>query len=232
MAHLSEEKIAEIWSDVDSFTLNQAAALWVGESPPEGWIDDPAHPHYDPHNLPTDSFQDINAFKKMLSRLQKAIGNGDGKEGKLKVKYFSPDNEYDDIGSIPETYDLNNPHPEKSIVSRLDLTEWAEKQGQYPLFLFSPSVENHRRMNVITSCLDKNHKYYSRELAIAIEAWNYFYNEEKINTKAGHVDQITGWLEKNYTTGKLNKDLRGTLAIGRITTMINRGKQGKYENND
>lgn len=64
---------------------------------------------------------------------------------------------------------------------------------------------------------DPQHKYYSEELAIAVNVWLELYGNNKINTKRSHKEQIKGLLSRY--------DLSGA-AIGRIATLVNPNKDG------
>lgn len=226
MERVSEERLAEIWSDKNSFTLNEAAALWVGESPPDCWIDDPAHPNFHIDRLPTSSFHNINAFHHMLERLQKAVG--DNETGELKAKYFVPDQEYDDTGvKIGET-NWCRPHPDKTIVSRNELQRWAATQGSFPLFLFSPGLKDRYLSTLESACLNEDYDYHSKELAIAIEAWHYFYHQGNIDPhKGAHVRQIKKWIEERFAAD-ISKRAISNKAVTRIATMVNRYKKTRY----
>ena len=67
--------------------------------------------------------------------------------------------------------------------------------------------------------LDPTHKYYPTELAIAIKTWVRFFDEEKIKTKHGFKDQISAWLQENYSE-------LSDYAIERIATVVNPNKKG------
>jgi len=227
MTNMSEAQLAAIWSDRDSFTLNEASALWVGESPPHGWIDDPKHPNFDKNNLPTSSFHNINAFEHMLERLQKAIG--DNKTGELKAKHFYPDYEYDDTGIRVGETDLNRPHPEKSIVKRGELKRWATTQANFPLFLFSPELQLKHLSAMEPAVLNKDLDYHSRELAIALEAWHHFYHQGHINPALSqHIRQIKEWIKEQYAADFTTRAIENK-ALERIATMVSRYKKKKYK---
>ncbi len=65
--------VSDAWSTNEYLTLNEAAALWIGETPPVIWIDDHDDPQYDPDGLPINSFNSPELFKKILLNICEAI---------------------------------------------------------------------------------------------------------------------------------------------------------------
>ncbi len=59
MSNKDFELTIKAWKNEDPLTLNEAAALWAGETPPTIWIDDPDDLRYDPDKLPTRDFKNI-----------------------------------------------------------------------------------------------------------------------------------------------------------------------------
>ena len=86
MPRLTEEKLVEMWASEKSFSLSQAAALWIGESPMSCHFDYPDDPEANPKNLPERHFENPHDFLNRLEILQYAIGNGE--DGELKAFKF------------------------------------------------------------------------------------------------------------------------------------------------
>jgi hypothetical protein len=68
--------------------------------------------------------------------------------------------------------------------------------------------------------LDPSHKYFSKELAIAIEAWMAIYGEDKLDPyEPSHKRQIEKWLDKHdYFLNNKNSKYK---TIERIATIVN-----------
>ncbi len=69
----SENLTIEIWNNTDPLTINQAAALWVGEVPPTSWIEEPGHPNYDEDMIPWKQFKSPELFKKIRNDICDAV---------------------------------------------------------------------------------------------------------------------------------------------------------------
>ncbi|MBT3366896.1 MAG: hypothetical protein HN416_07065 [Nitrospina sp.] len=69
--------------------------------------------------------------------------------------------------------------------------------------------------------LNEKHTYFSKELKIAIAAWEAVYQDGKFDSKQGHKKQILVWLNKQYDEKKLSNSARE-----RIATLINPNKKG------
>ena len=70
---------------------------------------------------------------------------------------------------------------------------------------------------IANDILDANHKYYSKELAMAIKVWQVLYGNDKISTKKSHKEQIKKLLGGNGFSNS---------AIDRIATVVNPNKEG------
>ena len=68
--------------------------------------------------------------------------------------------------------------------------------------------------------VDTTHPAYSRKLTAAVEAWHAMYVDDLINPAAGHVDQITAWLAREYAD--LTKEAWKQIAI-----LVNAKKKGR-----
>lgn len=80
------------------------------------------------------------------------------------------------------------------------------------------NTDSHPDKNIIH--IDIESSNLSKELKIALQAWNAVYNSEGLsNKKIGHKKNIENWLNKNYPS------LSGT-AIERISTVVNINKKG------
>ena len=187
MTRLSEQKLVEMWGAETEFTLTQAAALWIGESPPSCVFDFPDDPEGNPKNFPERYLENHNEFINRFNIIQRAIG--DGKTGELKAIRFICDDEYDEFGKTGQVTS-NRPH-QLTRVKKDELKDWATRRGERPKFLFPEDVSAISDLNKLKSCLDQKHEWYSRELAIAIETWIHLYGNGNINRNKGeHKKQI------------------------------------------
>ena len=221
----NQEIIAEIWADKTKFSLSQAAALWVGESPPHHYISDKEHPGYDESVSFTESFKDINLFNTMLNRLRAAVIKYE-----LDVSYL-PSYEYNHLGK--KIYDEEEPDLYKTYVKKEELKRWSELQGTYPTFLFGESVRAYRWAKISAlfedpteSIEDPDNSLFTNELAIALKAWDHFYFQKNIDTSSNQKKQLNKWIEEKFRYSEIENNRHLVrlykAGINRISTLINR----------
>lgn len=72
--------------------------------------------------------------------------------------------------------------------------------------------------------LNHRHQYYSKELAAAIKAWLYLYDEGNIDeSNKKHTEQIEKWVRENYSD---DPNILSNNSLERITTILNTKKRG------
>lgn len=224
MSNISDEQIAELWAFEKSYSLSQAAALWINVCPPAGWFVEPDDPDFDIDQAPyLEIIPKTNEFERILDLLKKAVGNGE--TGELCADHFTPDNHRDEFGRlICSNWDA--PHPDGTIICKSELLKWAKNHfNKLPLFLRTTEKETIRLNDDLNSILDKDHPFYSRELAAAIKAWRAMYiNENGRNTKQGHTPQIKVYLENIYEKEfKCSQPAKGMMRY--LTFIVNRSNK-------
>jgi len=163
--------------------------------------------------------EDPNGFTWRLELLKRAIGNGE--DGQLNALNFALEDEFGESDSPP--------HPFHTTVSRVALREWAISRKERPPFLFPEDYEIKDQKNMLESCFNEKLKWHARELVIAIETWNHFYNKNHVNKNLGqHGKQIETWLKDNYKDD-MKKDYLSGNGIIRIREMVNRFKKKEYK---
>lgn len=227
----------EVWGIKETLTLNEIAALWAGEIPPEIWIDEEDHPGYDRRQFPTRSFSNLNLFETVLSNIRNAVAlyrhseteNGSNKTKGLKPSYFYPSSIYNDDGQNTGESDPCYPDPNRTTVNKTALVRWAIETDQSPAFLkkdidklappFTPDASS-------APYLNPKHEYYSIELKTAIEVWMHFFEEggyDKDHVKTAK-QQINAYLDKEHCLGSTQKE--------RIAILINPKKGGPNKRQD
>lgn len=211
--------IIDAWANTDPLTINQAAALWIGESPPQlSWDSD-----FDKYPI-IKGIEDLSSFEHIRNELCLAVNRylnieqgelnieqSEPKSRKKKLRIsenqkleptdFLPSNDFDEngrpTGQINETY----PDPDRTTVSRENLAKWAMANHHSPIFLekeitnLLPYKDRHPD---IPPYLNPEHEYYSIELAAAIEAWSYVFDENNLKKGMTPKQQLTKYLTSNF----------------------------------
>jgi len=231
--------VIEAWRLQDPLTLNQAAALWARETPPEHWVDQEDLPVPPGDKSPTNSFSEIKLFERILSNICSAINRHPklkdkeqltknstqevSRENTLEPYYFYPSRVFSDEGYDTGENDPKMPHPNKTTVSRRELARWAIATEQFPPFLkkdIDKLLPYRKKVINTPPYLDPEHKFHSDELKIAVEVWLHFFNEDNFTPNKAPKTQLEGYIRKNYPS------IKSSRAIGRIATLINPLKDG------
>jgi hypothetical protein len=93
------------------------------------------------------------------------------------------------------------------LIRKTSFEQWAKKS-------FDPAA----KQALQTPYLDPNHKYYSKELALAVTSWLALYGDKgKFQPHKGHIDQIKAKLAGNGLS---------TNMVEQIATVVNPNKSG------
>ena len=110
-------------------------------------------------------------------------------------------------------------HEEVTIyhIKPRDFIFWAKNKGLQipgPFMVLLGDIP----VNEVPPYLDPNHRYHSKELAVAIKVWEAIYGKNQLDPhKPSHRNQIEAWLQHNIT----DKDILKGKVIDRISTMVN-----------
>lgn len=191
------------WRMRNDFSINEAAALWIGKPPMEPWRDEFLDNEFSEEEKPI--------FLGIRELMAAAIAKGElSTRVEVKVRGAS---------------EISRPDYDLTFVSRNALAAWAVSKEENPAFLGKDiekillEAEAH---DMTASYLNYDHPYYVDELAVAVRAWlALFENGKPMDTKKSFKQQVRIWLNADPKGRTLSCEARE-----RIATLINPNKKG------
>lgn len=205
-------EIDVLWRLVETLTVEQAAALIVGEEPSAVVFSNDEATHFrDPESGVTESIgiSRVNtAYKALIS----AISSGKleaqifyesrpfNHQDRQELKFLLESSQYsrvtpDILAKDDEIYEdgyykKRNPNWSKTTLKFDDISAWLKDRGFVDGFFFPKKA-------TLINYLDPNHPRFSSKLAAAIKVWEAMEDQNLLSGKATK-DALNQWLESRY----------------------------------